>query len=170
MPSSDQSPEPASIMSPMAVTTLVIASVCTTLLIVAAIVDAVVATDLPWLRDIGSLFRAGACVGWVAFVLVRVRDGLLPAMERAHGETRAQVDKNHRETREHVGAVMAEVAVVADRSDQLRELVNALILHIDEFGDAKETDGRIAAMRELASKTNGATHPRPLRPAGPVSH
>jgi hypothetical protein len=163
MSSSEPTADVANRMSPMAVCTLVVAAVCTTLLIVDAIADSAAGDAWPLPREIGAMFRVGASVGWVAFVLARVRDGLIDSMNRAHRETREQVEKNHAETREHIDAVSAEVAAV-------RESHNALIEHVAAYGDAKETDGRIAAVRELAAKTNGATPPRQLRPTGPASN
>jgi hypothetical protein len=168
--SSESTTDDATRMSPMAVCTLVVAAVCTTLLVVEAIASSTVGSAWPWLHEIGSLFRAGACIGWVVFGLAHVRDGLLPAMERAHSETREWVEKSHRETREAIADVKSEVAVVCDQVGELHELFNALTVHVEAYGDGRETDGRIAALRDLAPKTNGATPPRQLRPTGPVSN
>jgi hypothetical protein len=170
MSSSEPTADVANRMSPMAVGTLVVAAVCTTLLIVDAIADSAAGDAWPLPREIGAMFRVGASVGWVVFVLARVRDGLIDSMNRAHSDTREQEAKNHAETREQIMAVKDEVAAARKQGEQLRDLFNALALHIDAFGETKETDGRIAAMRDIAPKTNGVAPPRPLRPAGPVSN
>jgi hypothetical protein len=176
MSSSESTTDDAARMSPMAVCTLVVAAVCTTLLVVDAIASSAVGSAWPWLHEIGSLFRAGACVGWVVFGLAHVRDGLLPAMERAHSETRERVEKSHRETRETIAGVKSEVAVVCDQVGELRELFNALTVHVEAYGDGRETDGRIAAMRELTPTPltphegmNGSG-PRTLRATRPASN
>jgi hypothetical protein len=163
MSSSEPTTDGTNRMSPMAVSTLVVAAVCTTLLIVDAIAGSAAGEAWPLPREIGAMFRVGASVGWVAFVLARVRDGLIDSMNRAHSDTREQEAKNHAETRDHIDAIKVEVAAV-------RESHNALIEHVAAYGDAKETDGRIATVRELAAKTNGATPPRQLRPTGPASN
>jgi hypothetical protein len=176
MSSSESTTDDAMRMSPMAVSFLVVASVCTPLLIVDAITDAVMGSAWPWLREVGGLFRAGACIGWVLFGLAHVRDGLFVSMNRAHSKTREQVDGNHTETREHIDAVKVEVAAVRDQGSELRELHNALIEHVAAYGDTRETDGRITAMRELApipvtphEGMNGSG-PRPLRATRPTSN
>jgi hypothetical protein len=153
-------------MSAMTVVSLTVATVCITLLIIDALASA--AAHPLWSREIAALFRVGGSVGLVGIVFAHVRDGSMRSMDRAHRETREQVERHHRETREQVAAVKVEVAVVRDQNEQLRELLNALIVHIDGYGENRETDGRIAAISELAAKPiNGANgKPRPLRSAG----
>jgi hypothetical protein len=89
---------------------------------------------------------------------------------------RERVEKSHRETRETIAGVKSEVAVVCDQVGELRELFNALTVHVEAYGDGRETDGRIAAMRELTPTPltphegmNGSG-PRTLRATRPASN
>jgi uncharacterized membrane protein YciS (DUF1049 family) len=169
-------------MSLMSVLLLIGAAVCTTLVVVDCIASSTSAWDLS--REVAALFRASSAIAWVVFfatyltdrVLRRIgqaTDRLLHRMEQRHEETCERAEKMHRDTREAIAGVSVEVAVAREQNQELRELVNKFIAHVESYGDSREIDGRIATIREFADRPQdgmNGTVPRPLRPARPATN
>jgi hypothetical protein len=126
--------------------TFLTAGALTVLITFAAVVSAMVGHRV-LNRDVARLMTLATGVLWVAHFAAGYRDTILRHID------------------ERAGATVAQVAMLHADLDRLHRQVTALAEVVGEYGDSRETDGRVKMIHELGSSDGSSTTPiRAMRP------